>query len=47
MISYICGIQKNKQQGLSWWFGSLDFTLQKQGAWVQSLVGELDPTCCN
>ena len=19
----------------------------KQGAWVQSLVGELDPTCCN
>ena len=33
--------------GLFWWSSGQDSTLPMQGAWVPSLVGELDPTCCN
>ena len=32
--------------GLPWWSGGSDSTLPMQRAWVQSLVMELDPTCC-
>ena len=31
--------------GLPWWSSGQDYVLPMQGAWVQSLVGELDPTC--
>ena len=34
-------------QGLPWWCSGWDSTLPMQGAWVPSLVGELDPMCCN
>ena len=34
-----------KDRGLPWW--SSGFMLLMQGAWVGSLVRELDPTCCN
>ena len=33
--------------GLPWWSNGWDPLLPKQGAWVQSLVRGLDPTCCN
>ena len=31
--------------GLPWWHSGSDSKLSMQGAWVQSLVRELDPTC--
>ena len=31
--------------GLPWWSSGLVSVLPMQGAWVWSLVGELDPTC--
>ena len=31
--------------GLPWWRSGWDSTLPMPGAWVQSLVRELDPTC--
>ena len=30
---------------LLWWHSGWDSTLPMQGAWVRSLVRELDPTC--
>ena len=33
--------------GLPWWFSDWDSMLLMQGARVQSLVRELDPTCRN
>ena len=32
---------------LPWWSSGYDPMFPVQGAWVQSLVGELDPTWCN
>ena len=32
-------------RGLPWWFSGQDSALPRQGAWVQSLIGELDPIC--
>ena len=34
-------------QGLHWWSSGLDSALPMQGAWVWSLLRELDFTCCN
>ena len=36
---------KNQQAGLPWWSRGLDSVLPIQGAWVQFLVAEPDPTC--
>ena len=36
-----------KWLGLPWWSSGWDFTLPVQGAWVRSLVRELDPTYRN
>ena len=33
--------------GLPWWFSGEDSTFPMQGAWVQPLVRELNPTCRN
>ena len=33
--------------GLPWWSPGYDSMLPMQRPWVWSLVGELDPTCCN
>ena len=33
--------------GLTWWSSGQDSTLPRQGAWVQSLVREPDPTWHN
>ena len=33
--------------GLPWWSSGWDSELPMQGAWVRSLVRELDPTCRN
>ena len=33
--------------GATWWSRGLDSVLPMQGAWVQSLVKELDPTSYN
>ena len=38
---------KKKKQRVPWWSSGKDFTLPMQGAQVQSLVGALDPACCN
>ena len=32
--------------GLPWWYSGKDSTVSMQRAWVQSLVRELDSTCC-
>ena len=34
-------------EGPPWWSRDEDYELPIPGAQVQSLVGELDPTCCN
>ena len=39
-------VEKNAQ-GLPWGSSGSDSTLPMQEAWVWSLVGELDPACCN
>ena len=36
---------RNVWEGLPWWSSGWDSMLPMQGAWVQSLVGELDPAC--
>ena len=38
---------KSFVQGLPWWSSGLDSILPIQGVQVQSLVGELNPTCHN
>ena len=40
LIKIACG-------GIPWQFSGSDSMLPIQGAWVQTLVGELDPTCHN
>ena len=37
---------KTPWEGLPWWFSGKDSELPVQGAWIQSLVRKLDPTCC-
>ena len=39
--------EKKKREGLPWWSSVQDFTIPMQGAWVPSLVRELDPTYRN
>ena len=34
------------KEGLPWWSSDWDSELPMQGAWVRSLVGKQDPTCC-
>lgn len=48
------GVSREPGRGLPWLSSGCDSTLSKQGAWVQPLVKELDPTysnqgstCCN
>ena len=36
-----------EMEGLPWWSSGWDSTLPMQGAQVQSLIMELDPTCRN
>ena len=46
----VCTLGKKKKDhglGFSWWSSGEDSELVMQGAWVQSLVRELDPTCHN
>ena len=38
---------KNVCGGLPWWSSGKGSVLPMQGAWVRSLVRELDPSCCN
>ena len=38
---------KMRTLGLPGWSCGYDFMLSMQGAWVQTLVRELDPTCHN
>ena len=40
-------VKKHWLRGLPWWASGLDSALPMQGAQVQSLLRELDPTCCN
>ena len=37
--------KKFQDSGLPWWSSGQDSVLLMQGAWVQSMVRELDPTC--
>ena len=39
--------QKIKEAELPWWSSGCDSTLAVQETEVQSLVKELDPTCCD
>ena len=41
------GDSQRPLRGLSWWSSGWDPALPVQGAQVQSLVRELEPTCCN
>ena len=43
----ICWIKKKKKHnvGIPWWSSDWDSELPMQGAWVRSLVRELDPSC--
>ena len=34
-------------EGLPWWSSGSDLAFLMQGAWVPSLIGELDPVCHN
>ena len=37
-------LRASSRQGLPWWSSAYNFVLSMQGAWVQPLVRELDPT---
>ena len=44
---FATGSARKEIQGLPWWPWGEDSKLPKQGAWVRSLVRELDPACHN
>ena len=46
-LAAVSGDKKKAVWGLPWWSSGWDSVLPVQGSWVQSLVRELDPTCCN
>ena len=46
-IESCCCFKEGDGLGLPWWSSGSDSVLSVQRVWVQSLVKELDPTCCN